>query len=315
MNPSLFDGVLVKSNRIIYTPSDFAKANLIHLQEAGELAAQKPHTSKRRNLSSYLFFMVTEGAGELVYGGKSYDLKQGDCVCVDCRREYAHSCGDDLWSLKWVHFYGPNMSAIYEKYMERGGKPVFSPKSRKAIEELLDGIYQAAASESYIRDMEIYAKLTSLLTLLMEETLTPYKADGAAYQNGDSDSVRIASSDTDGGDRASITKRNAGKRQNLQELKEYLDRNYASKITLDLLSEKFFINKFYLTRIFREQFGESVTEYLLQIRITRAKQSLRFTDKSIEQIAHECGMQDANYFSRVFKKVEGVTPGEYRKVW
>jgi len=314
MNPSLFDGVLVKSNRIIYTPSDFAKANLIHLQEVGELAAQKPHTSKRKNLSSYLFFMVTEGAGELVYGGKSYDLKQGDCVCVDCRREYAHSCGDDLWSLKWVHFYGPNMGAVYEKYLERGGKPAFVPKSGKAFEKLLDGIYGAAASESYVRDMEIYAKLTSLLALLMEETLIPYRADGASQKSGSADSIGIAASSVCRGDSASI-KKNAGKRQNLQELKEYLDRNYASKITLDLLSEKFFINKFYLTRIFREQFGESVTEYLLQIRITRAKQSLRFTDKSIEQIAHECGMQDANYFSRVFKKVEGVTPGEYRKVW
>lgn len=315
MNPSLFDGVLVKSNRIIYTPSDFAKANLIHLQEVGGLAAQKPHTSKRKNLSSYLFFMVTEGEGELVYGGKSYALKQGDCVCVDCHREYAHSCGDDLWSLKWVHFYGPNMGAVYEKYLERGGKPAFTPKNGKAFEKLLDGIYEAAASESYIRDMEIYAKLTSLLTLLMEETLTPYKANSDVLKNGDMDRIRIASSDIGNDDSAPIKMRNVGKRQNLQELKEYLDRNYASKITLDMLSEKFFINKFYLTRIFREQFGESVTEYLLQIRITRAKQSLRFTDKSIEQIAHECGMQDANYFSRVFKKVEGVTPGEYRKIW
>ncbi len=42
---------------------------------------------------------------------------------------------------------------------------------------------------------------------------------------------------------------------------------------------------------------------------------LRFTDLPIEKIGQECGMSDANYFSRVFKKTEGVAPGEYRKAW
>lgn len=291
----MFDGKLVKSNRIIYTPSDFAKANLIHLQEAGELAAQRPHTSRRKNLSSYLFFIVQEGEGSLAYKNKQYVLRQGDCVFVDCHADYAHSCGECLWKLKWVHFFGPNMSGIYEKYLERGGKPVFTPKDVDEYEILLNKIYEIASSTTYIKDMQIYEKLTSLLTLLMAESWS-------GREDFAEDGVKTGSKGTT-------------KKQNLQALKEYLDKHYASKITLDMLAEKFFINKFYLTRIFKEQFGESVTEYLLQVRITKAKQSLRFTDKPIEEIAHECGMQDANYFSRMFKKVEGVTPGEYRKTW
>lgn len=47
MDP-LFQGSLVNARRIIYTPSDFAKNNLLHLQEAGELQALKPHTSKEK---------------------------------------------------------------------------------------------------------------------------------------------------------------------------------------------------------------------------------------------------------------------------
>ena len=120
MEPSLFDGSLVKSNRILYTPSDFAKANLIHLQEAGLLHAQRPHVSRRNNLSSYLFFIVLEGEGNLEYEGRTYSLVQGDCVFVDCHKPYAHICSESLWSLKWVHFYGPNMGGIYGKYVERG---------------------------------------------------------------------------------------------------------------------------------------------------------------------------------------------------
>ena len=134
--------------------------------------------------------------------------------------------------------------------------------------------------------MKIYEKLTALLTLLMEESWNPQEK----------------------------RRRSTGK-QNLQNIKEYLDQNYREKITLDQLSEQFFINKFYLTRIFKEQFGLSVTNYLLQTRITHAKQLLRFTDLSIEKIGQECGMHDANYFSRMFKKVEGISPGEFRKLW
>ena len=60
---SLFQGTSVKSSRIIYTPSSFAKSNLLHLQEVGELQALKPHTSSRKGLLSFLFLLsATEPA-------------------------------------------------------------------------------------------------------------------------------------------------------------------------------------------------------------------------------------------------------------
>ena len=84
MNTPLFQGDLVSTNRIIYTPSAFAKNSLLHLQEVGELQAKKPHISKRTNLLSYLFFLVEKGSGTLDYNGQTYTLSQGDCVFIDC---------------------------------------------------------------------------------------------------------------------------------------------------------------------------------------------------------------------------------------
>ena len=286
MDASLFQGNLVNSSRILYTPSVFAKTNLIHLQEAGTLQAQKPHTSKRENLASYLFFLVLDGSGTLEYDGRSFPLHRGDCVFLDCRRPYSHRTSEDLWTLKWANFYGPNMNGIYEKYTERGGAPAFRTKRPDVYAALLDRLFDIASSGEYIRDMKIYETLASLLTCLMEESWNPA---GSPHS--------------------------ASRRRNLQNVKEYLDQNYREKITLDSLAEMFYINKFYLTRIFREQFGVSVSSYLSQVRITHAKQLLRFTDLPVEKIAHECGMADANYFTRMFKKVEGVTPGEYRRRW
>ncbi len=287
MNPSLFHGNLVNSNRILYTPSEFAKSNLIHLQETGELHAQTPHVSSRNGLASYLFFVVTSGSGTLQYEGNTYAVTAGNCVFIDCHKAYSHCSSDDLWNLKWAHFYGPNMAGIYQKYVERGGRPCFSTDHMTSYTQLLDNIFHVASSSSYVKDMKLFEQFTSLLTLLMEDSWSSNKNN---------------------------TKNPTGKR-NLQDIKDYLDMHFTDKIQLEDLSELFFINKYYLTRVFKEQFGVSIGTYLLQLRITNAKQLLRFTNQSIEQIAEQCGIPDANYFARAFKKLEGVAPGEYRKQW
>ncbi|KAF5056023.1 HTH-type transcriptional activator RhaR [anaerobic digester metagenome] len=286
MDTSTFHGNLITTNRILYTPSVFAKANLIHLQEIGELQAQMPHTSKRENLSSYLFFIVMDGSGTLEYNNEAYSLSTGDCVFIDCQKPYSHRSSENLWTLKWAHFYGPNMNGIYEKYAGRGGRPCFHPSSIEPYTHILQQLHDLAASSDYIKDMRIYEKLTALLTLLMEQSWNP-----------------------------EIAIHKDSKKLNLQKIKEYLDQHYPERITLDTLAEEFYINKFYLTRIFKNQFGISINNYLLQVRITHAKQLLRFTDLPIEAIAHTCGMSDANYFSRMFKKIEGLSPGDFRKLW
>ena len=105
------------------------------------------------------------------------------------------------------------------------------------------------------------------------------------------------------------------KYQKVDEVAHYIVEHCTERISLEDLAGRFYINKFYLTRIFREQFGVSINAYLLSLRITHAKQLLRFTDFSIEKIGIQSGMKDANYFSRMFKKVEGISPGEYRRQW
>ena len=61
------------------------------------------------------------------------------------------------------------------------------------------------------------------------------------------------------------------KKQNVLPVKQYLDEHYQEKISLDFLAEHFFISKYYLTRVFREQFGVSISSYLMNRRVTKAK--------------------------------------------
>lgn len=297
-NPQSFS---VSSSRVLYTPSVFARTSLIHLQEVGSLKAIHPHVSKRSNLVSFLCFVVLSGSGELEYEGREYKLAEGDCVFIDCRKAYSHStgihCADNnnvgenedlnknLWSLQWCHFYAPSLPSVYEKYKERGGHPVFHPKEPTRFTDLFTDIYKLASSSDHIRDMRINEKLSVLLTLLMEQSWHP-------------ESVRVSR-----------------KRMELSSIKAFLDENYTEKILLDDLAEKFFINKFYMSKIFKETYGATINNYVIERRITRAKQLLRFTDKTIDEIGVMVGMDSANYFSRVFRKIEGISPGEYRKQW
>src|SRR5699024_9725466 len=102
-----------------------------------------------------------------------YELRSGDVVFIDCRKAYSHSTGlnpnTELWSLRWCHFYGPSMPAIYAKYCERGGLPVIRGVDMVQYTSILTDIYTLASSD-YIRDMRINGKLNDLLTLLMESS-------------------------------------------------------------------------------------------------------------------------------------------------
>lgn len=94
-----------------------------------------------------------------------------------------------------------------------------------------------------------------------------------------------------------------------------MNAHYTEKVSLDVLAERFFISKFYLTRVFKEQYGVSINTYVLNLRITKAKQMLRFTDKKLEDIGYQYGLGTPHYFSCVFKQIEGITPSEFREKW
>ena len=290
LNNGYFAGPLVNSKRTIYTPSNFAKSNLTFLQEVGELTSIKRHTSFRENLSSFLFFIVTKGSGSVKYLSEEYNVQPGDCVFLNCMNAYEHTSSSDLWTLKWVHFYGTNMDAIYEKYKERGGKVVFRAPDPQIITDLIDEIHTIADSSSYLKDMEIHEKLSSLLLNIMKESWNKSLNDNESSFSSE-------------------------KRKDLRLIREYIEENYNKDIRLDFLSLKYGISKYYLSHMFKEQYGTSVNNYVINMRITKAKHFLRFTDLSTTEIANRVGYEDVNYFIRSFKKVENITPGEYKKKW
>ena len=298
MEREYFQNELTKSSRHIHTASAFVRSSgLPYLQEVGELTALAPHTSSRSNLPSYLFFIVTDGAGSFKYLGKEYELSVGDAVFIDCRNGYRQRASekrnnngeyDYLWSLSWCHFDAAYMSNIYKKYEERGGLPVFhlSEERMSEYKSIILRTYATATSMSHTVDMALSVLLTEMLEMLMQD----------AWSNRREDSVNIG---------AGVSTVPNG--QIPAEIKRYIEENYREKLTLEVIAKRFYINKQYLARIFQKAYGISVGDHIANIRISAAKEKLRFTNMRIEEIGASVGIDDPNYFARVFKRVEGIS--------
>lgn len=95
---------------------------------------------------------------------------------------------------------------------------------------------------------------------------------------------------------------------------DFVDNNYHKEISLTGISSIFYINPVYFCRIFKYKMGVTFIEHLTKIRLEKAKEKLSFTDLDIKAIAEEVGFKNSNYFSRVFKKHENLTPSEFRSM-
>lgn len=96
-------------------------------------------------------------------------------------------------------------------------------------------------------------------------------------------------------------------------IENYLNIHYREYITLDTLAELTFMNKYYLSHIFKEHSGYSPIDYVLHKRITEAEKLLTSTDLSISQISNIIGFGSSSYFSQYFKKQNDLSPSQYRE--
>jgi two-component system response regulator YesN len=99
----------------------------------------------------------------------------------------------------------------------------------------------------------------------------------------------------------------------IEKAEAYIDSNYMKEISLDDVSSYCNISSYYFSKLFKQETGENYVEYLNKVRIENAKRLLNESDSSIKEVCYSVGFSDPNYFSRAFKKYEGVTPSEYKE--
>lgn len=91
-----------------------------------------------------------------------------------------------------------------------------------------------------------------------------------------------------------------------------LERNYDAPITVEDLSREVALSPYYLIRAFRHTYKQTPHQYLMELRISKAKELLRHSDLSVTEICAEVGYESLGSFSTLFRKIAGISPSAYR---
>lgn len=92
-----------------------------------------------------------------------------------------------------------------------------------------------------------------------------------------------------------------------------LDRRYATPITIEQLSYEVALSPYYLIRLFRRTYKQTPHQYLIHLRINKAKELLSHTDLSITEICADVGFESLGSFSTLFRRIVGLSPSAYRR--
>ena len=209
---------------------------------------------------------------------------KGDCFFIDCRIPHSYKGDEDNPAeICWIYFSGATSQQYYDSFIAQS-ENVFHPVSFEKVTAALREIYNLNES----KDINAEAMTSCLIVQLLTEALT---------STGKAEMIDSAL------------------KKKLLAVNVYIEENFTNDITLEGLSAEFYISKYYLSREYKKIYGKTIFQHIISCRINYGKHLLRFSDNSVEEIAHQCGFNDQSYFVRQFKKSENVTCFAYRRMW
>lgn len=99
----------------------------------------------------------------------------------------------------------------------------------------------------------------------------------------------------------------------VESIHDYILEHYMEHLSLSELAEQFFVEPSYLSKRFSQKYGETITACITRCRMDQAKELIKDEDNKLEVISFKVGYDDYNYFSRVFRRFEGMSPSDYRR--
>lgn len=232
--------------------------------------------------SYHLIHFVLYGKGELHINEHIFQLSAGDAFLIPAGKvSYYEASQDDPWCYAWISFLGIN-SQMYLYQLITSTDDIY----------VMHGLDTSKYKE----------RIFEIIALQDSSTSSYFQANGVLFQI-----MAMLFDDTD------FQENRWGKISVVDEIKYYLDINYAEKIKLQEVAKNFGVHPNYLTRIFHEKYNVSPKQYLMDLKLKKARRLLTTTELSVSIIANSLGFDDQLAFSKTFKKEVHVSPSEYRK--
>ena len=101
----------------------------------------------------------------------------------------------------------------------------------------------------------------------------------------------------------------------INQAKQYIKEHFKEPLTLEELGDVTGFSSSYFSTVFHKETGKTFLGYLTEVRIEQAKKLLKDTNMTVEKISYDIGMNDYKRFSKIFRKMTGITPKEYRNLY
>ncbi len=251
---------------------------------AGDFTCDEKYFTRREGVEECLLFYTLEGEGIIEYEGVKTILSPGQMMIVDCRKYHHYASHTKKWRFWWLHFAGKCAFDYVELLNENGGVPIFAA-GKISVLDYYEKMKSCADRFDLKKELEISVMIQNLLTSLINMKKTEeFSQKYGVYQKELEGSIA------------------------------YMFEHFSEKISIEQLASICHLSKFYYIKVFKSYTGQTPYDYLLNIRLQKAKSCLVETSKSVEEIAQECGFSESKNFIASFRKKNGMTPLQFRKV-
>ncbi|MEO5893475.1 MAG: AraC family transcriptional regulator [Ferruginibacter sp.] len=256
-----------------------------YITDIGYYPKAKHHYCKRANgIDQHIIIYCVEGSGYSQIGETRYDINAGDFVIIPANTPHLYAASQDIaWTIYWLHFKGKTGDAVAGAMIEKlsGHKGVigFNPKRESLFEELYNNLERGYGSENIM-----YANMC--LWHLMASFQFDNKFDDSSSES-DTEPAGVAI--------------------------DFMQQQIGNILTLAQIAQHVNLSVSHFTAIFHAKTGFAPIEYFNHLKIQKACKYIQFTENRMKEIAYDIGINDSYYFSRLFKKLMGMSPLHYRK--
>ena len=262
--------------------SSFSSPADIHISWAGHRMCTSSHNIGPRVLDTYKLVVVVSGKGYLEQDSHpAAALTAGDMFFLfPLHLHHYWADPDDPWELMWVAFNSSlcprflhSIHISYERYVLKG---ILNDSLQRSMYQIINALGDENDRYRFCAIGALYTLFYKIdLALRTKETVQPEPAIPA----------KIAA---------------------------FIDQNFYLPIDMDTLCQHVSYSRSYISRVFKTEVGMTVSEYIQHTRIRNAQALLRDTQLSVQEVSYSVGIDDPLYFSKIFRKLIGVSPRDYR---
>lgn len=271
----------------VYPPTEKVSSLPYYLHSIG-LHELQPPIAKMNGYEYDQFFYHAHGSGTLILNGVKYDLPEKSAFFVPAHVPHEYYPSGDIWDVRWMAPGGSGLWPLYHFFgIEKGG--AYPIADIAPLDIIMNRMHSELIKDKENGNIHASACIMEFLTEFARQT-------GNIKTNSDA----IETTDDIYSDHMKV-------------LKDYVEYHYMHHIALSELCNLILVSPQHLCRIFKHCTGMRPMEYIIRRRIDAAKDLLSNSSHSIGDIAYWCGFENNNYFWKVFKQTEKMTPNEYRK--